>query len=233
MAHTHTHTHARTSIHPTCTAAHTHTRTHNTCCICDPFLRWTGNGNFCKCKSAGLKIQRINVHHMWHSGRMEDILTAGGGVGREERGSPGVSPTTERETHTPTHTHVSTHSCTEATPRWLQNSSFFTLSLFHKHHLGVVLEVVSFQEHPLPSGGGTRLQTLLIHQRQLLGRSLGCGREKRNRPHRSANTHPLPMQTWASRLRLNHYLDSFHRAAGKAVNFYLLMPEISCLFASK
>lgn len=33
------------------------------------------------------------------------------------------------------------------------------------------------------------------------------------RPHRSVNTHPLPMQTWASRLRLNKYLDGFHRAA--------------------
>lgn len=158
---------------PTC--ARTHIR--NTCCICDPFLCWTGNGNFCKSKSAGLKIQRINVHHMWHSGRMEDILTAGGEeeLGGEEQ-SWGFSNSRERETHTHTHT---------AALRWnganSQISSGFTLSLFHEHHLGVVLEVVSIEEHPLPSGGGTRLQALLIHQRQLLGWSLSCGREKTNR----------------------------------------------------
>lgn len=101
---------------PTC--ARTHIR--NTCCICDPFLCWTGNGNFCKSKSAGLKIQRINVHHMWHSGRMEDILTAGGGeeLGGEEQ-SWGFSNSRERETHT--HGHTYTHCCTEMKQRKLPN----------------------------------------------------------------------------------------------------------------
>lgn len=40
-------------------STHVHTR---------PSLCWTGNGNFFKCKSTGLKIQ-INVCHMWYSGR--------------------------------------------------------------------------------------------------------------------------------------------------------------------
>jgi len=40
-----------------------------------PFLGSTGNGKFWKCKSVGLKIQRINVLHMWHSGIGSDILT--------------------------------------------------------------------------------------------------------------------------------------------------------------
>lgn len=71
------------------------------------------------------------------------------------------------DTHSHTHGHTYTHCCTEMKQRKI--SSGFTLSLFHEHHLGVVLEVVSIEEHPLPSGGGTRLQALLIHQRQLLG----------------------------------------------------------------
>ncbi len=149
---------------------------------------------------------------LWQDGGYFD----GGGRRGTEGGScsSGVSPTTERETHRHTHTHTQLH--WEDRVLTLLNSSFFTLSLFHEHHLGVVLEVVSVKEHPLPPMGGTRLQALLIHQRQLLRRSLGCGREKRKWPHCSANTHPLPMQTWASRPRLNHYLDSFHRAAGKS-----------------
>lgn len=93
MAHTHT-----------CTAA-THTR-----CIREPFPCRRGNGKFCKCKSAGLKIQHINVHHMWHSGTMEDILTEqeGGGVKRGGPQSWGFSSNGEGDTraHTQTHTRL-------------------------------------------------------------------------------------------------------------------------------
>lgn len=119
------------------------------------------------------------------------------GGGREGEGEAVLGFLQQRRgRHTHTHTAVLRG----------QSSSYFTLSLFHEHHLGVVLEVVSVDEHPLPARGRTRLQAPLIHQRQLLGRSLGCGRERRERkrPHRCANTHPLPMQTWASRPRLNH-----------------------------
>lgn len=81
------------------------------------------------------------------------------------------------------------------TRRRVQNSSLFTLSLFHEHHLGVVLEVVSVDVHPLAPVGGTRLQAALVHQRQLLGGSLGCGREGGVRRASWFSTHPLPMQT--------------------------------------
>lgn len=100
MAHTHT-----------CTANHTHTHTHHgehKAAFAIHSSARTGNGNFCKCKSAGLKIQRINVHHMWHSGSEEDILTervgSGGFESWEEGCSPGVSPAEEKG-ETRTHTH--------------------------------------------------------------------------------------------------------------------------------
>lgn len=48
-----------------------------------PFLGSTGNGKFWKCKSVGLKIQRINVLHMWRSGMRSDILTAEKGRRRD------------------------------------------------------------------------------------------------------------------------------------------------------
>lgn len=80
---------------------------------------------------------------MWHFGRMKDIGGGGTVVGLLQQW---------RETQM-------------NTPQVL----LFTLSLLHKHHFGVVLEVVSFQQHLLSSRGGTRLHTLLVHQRQLLG----------------------------------------------------------------
>ena len=60
-----------------------------TFCVCASFLACAGNGKFWKCKSVGLKIQRINVLHMWHSGRERDILTA------EEGGREGASSWSE------------------------------------------------------------------------------------------------------------------------------------------
>lgn len=118
---------------------------------------WTGNGNFFKCKSTGLKIQQINVCHMWrHSGRADCW-----------RGKWAVLGFLQQQRQT--------HSCT--------NVSSFTLSLFQKHHFGVMLEVVSFQEHLHASKGGARFQILLFHQRQLLSWSLGCRRETKSKSH--------------------------------------------------
>lgn len=186
--------HAHTQVHVSSPRAQPPTHTH---CICDPFLCWTGNGNFCKCKSAGLKIQRINVHHMWHSGRMEDILTAGG---EEGQSSPGVSPTTERGRHT----HTYTHSCSDSpnllllylepfprTPPWSRAGSCVRRGASSPPR---GRDTSPGSAYPRAAAPGPISE-------------LWEGEEKPS--HRSANTHPLPMQTWASRPRLDPYLGSF------------------------
>lgn len=48
----------------------------------------------------------------------------------------------------------------------------------------------------------------------------------------SVNTHLLPMQTWSSRQRLNHYLDSFHTAASKTSLFSSFFCFLSLLLHS-
>lgn len=229
MQGTHTHTHKKCPHHvhshpPTC--ARTHIR--NTCCICDPFLCWTGNGNFCKSKSAGLKIQRINVHHMWHSGRMEDILTAGGGeeLGGEEQ-SWGFSNSRERETHTHTHTHTLLHwdetAQTPKSPPALPWAFSTNTTLESCWKLCPSRSILS------PPGAGHVSRLCLSTSGSSWADLWAVGGKKQTGPHRSANTHPLPMQTWASRPRLNHYLDSFHRA----VNLNFSMLKLRSLFGSK
>lgn len=58
-----------------------------TFCVCASFQACAGNGNFWKCKSVGLKIQHINVLHMWLAGREKHILTTEKGM--RERGKQG------------------------------------------------------------------------------------------------------------------------------------------------
>lgn len=61
--------------------------------------------------------------------------------------------------------------------KWMGKTALYcgelTLGLLHEHHLGVRQEVVAREEHSLAPCGRVTLQTLLLDQGQLLGRTLG------------------------------------------------------------
>lgn len=142
---------------------------------------------------------------LWQDGGYFD-----GGWGRREAGgSPGVSPTTERETraHTQTHRAALRRHSTDSRP-------FFFFFLPWAFSTNTTLESCwklcpSRSILSPPEAGHVSKLCLSTSGSSWADLWAAWGRRE------SANTHPLPMQTWASRLGLNHYLDSFHRAAGK------------------
>ena len=110
-----------------------------------------------------------------------------------------------------THTHARTHTSTSKTPPFLPWAFSTNTTLESCWKLCPSRRILS------PPGAG-HVSRLCLSTSGNSWADLWAvgGRREENRPHRSANTHPLPMQTWASRPRLNHYLDSSRSAAGRS-----------------
>lgn len=149
----------------------------------------------------------------------------------EGRSSPGVSPTAEKGRHTLTHTRAHIHTLlhwdeTAQTPKsppalpWAFSTNTTLESCWKLCPSRSILS---------PPGAGHVSRLCLSTSGSSWADLWAVGGKKQTGLHRSANTHPLPMQTWASRLRLNHYLDSFHRA----VNLNFSMLKLRSLFGSK
>lgn len=111
-----------------------------------------------------------------------------------------------------TRTHTNTQSCPETTQHWLQTLFFFFLPWAFSTNttLESCWKLCPSRSILSPPEAG-HVSKLCLSTSGSSWADLWAAWGRRE----SANTHPLPMQTWASRLGLNHYLDSFHRAAGK------------------